>query len=99
MQSVLAAFLLCWKREKTSENIEPEPKRKKSLSLKKQKLPSKERFAIVSSNDVEKGKEGFVPENTKRCTEWAIRRKPHFPKPLLVENLTCAILLISHRSI
>ena len=64
-------------REKRSamekENIEPEPKRKKSLSLKKQKLPPKERFPLVSSNDVEKGKEGFVPENTKRCTEWAIR--------------------------
>ena len=37
-----------------NENVEPEPKFRKSLSLKKQKLLPKERFAIVSLNDVVK---------------------------------------------
>ena len=51
-------------------NLEPEPKLRKSLSLKTE-IASK-RFAITSSKDVEKVNKGFVPENTKRRIEWAV---------------------------
>ena len=38
------------------ENVEPEAKRRKSLSLKKKKVPLEERFTVVSSKVVDKGR-------------------------------------------
>ena len=54
------------------ENIEPKQK-KKCLSLKKGKKSVEERFKMSSSPEIAKAKKGFVPANTKRSTNWAVR--------------------------
>ena len=51
------------------ENIEPKPK-KKCLSLKKS---VKTRFKMTSSPEIVKAKKGFIPVNTQRSTDWAVR--------------------------
>ena len=51
------------------ENDCPAPKRKR-LSL---KLKGKERFASVSSEQVEELTKAIVPKNTQRSTQWAVR--------------------------
>ena len=54
------------------ENIEPNRK-KKCLSLKRSKKSVEGRFKMSSSPEIAKAKKGFIPANTQRSTNWAVR--------------------------
>ena len=46
------------------------PPRKKSLSLSHQR---RSRFAVSTEEELDQARKGFVPVNTVRCTDWAMR--------------------------